>query len=83
MTAQGCVSEITPERETRVRGSFGTELYNIVYDNSEHSKDHSSPLFLSTLAKHRETFIDATDTTAVPEDLDALNKVFVDIVPLY
>ena len=79
----GCVEEITPEREVRERGSFGTELYNIVYDNSVHSEAHHSELFLSTLQSNREKFIDAVDTTAVPEELEALNDVFVEVVPLY
>ena len=79
----GCVEDIDPKREVRDYGSFGTELYNIVYDNSVHSKDHSSEQFLSTFRRYRELFIDAVDTSAVPEKLDAFNQVFIDIVPLY
>ena len=83
LTITGCLDDITPEREVRNYGSFGTELYNIVYDNSLHSETHSSPEFLDTFASHRETFIDAVDTSAAEEELDALNQVFIDIVPLY
>lgn len=79
----GCMDEIVPEREVRDYGTFGTELYNIVYDNSAYSKDHSSPEFLSTFSSQREEFIDAVDTSAPTEELDALNQVFIDIVPLY
>ncbi len=79
----GCVEDIVPEREVRDYGSFGTELYNIVYDNSVHSKDHSSERFLSTFRSYRESFIDAVDTSAVPDKLDDFNQVFIDIVPLY
>ena len=82
LTITGCLDDITPEREVRDYGSFGTELYNIVYDNSLHSETHSSPEFLDTFASHRETFIDAVDTSAAEEELDALNQVFIDIVPL-
>ena len=37
LVSQGCLDDITPEREVRNYGTFGTELYNIVYDNSVHS----------------------------------------------
>ena len=79
----GCVEDIEPEREVRDYGSFGTELYNILYDNTEHSSTYSNEKFLSTFARYRESFIDAVDTSAVPEKLDDFNQVFIDIVPLY
>ena len=81
--ALGCNEEIVPERETRNYGSFGTELYNIVYANSARSADHSSPEFLATFESHRDAFIDAVDTTAPKSELEDLNQVFVNIVPLY
>lgn len=78
-----CIEEINPKREVRDYGTFGTELYNILYDNSVYSKDHSSQAFLTTLSSHRDDFINAVDTTAIPDDLDELNQVFINIVPLY
>ena len=83
MANQGCIEEINPQREVRNYGTFGTELFNIVYDNSVHSKDHSSEAFLTTFQANRDKFIQAVDTSAPVEDLDALNQVFIDIVPLY
>ena len=83
LLSQGCLDDIQPEREVRDYGTFGTELYNIVYDNSVHSKDHSSEAFLSTFRSHRDNFIDAVDTSIIAEDYDTLNQVFIDIVPLY
>lgn len=77
------MEDITPEREVRDYGTFGTELFNIIYDNSVHSSEHSSAEFLNTLMEHRDEFIDATDEVAVEDELDALNQAFVDIVPLY
>ena len=77
------MEEIVPEREVRDYGTFGTEFYNIVYDNSVWSEEHSSPEFLATFESQREDFIDAIDTSAPPEDLDALNQFFIDVVPLY
>ena len=47
LTITGCLDDITPEREVRNYGSFGTELYNIVYDNSLHSETQRSPKRLS------------------------------------
>ena len=79
----GCVEDIEPKREVRDYGSFGTELYNILYDNTEHSSTYSNEKFLSTFARYRESFIDAVDTSAVPEKLDDFNQVFIDVVPLY
>ena len=81
--ATGCLEDINPQREVRDYGSFGTELYNILYVNSEHSVEHSSPQFLQTFTSHREEFVAAVDATAIPEDLDELNQVFIRIVPLY
>lgn len=79
----GCNEEYVPQRETRDYGSFGTELFNIVYDNSANSKAYSSAEFLNAFMDRRDIFITAVDTSAVEADLDALNQVFVDIVPLY
>ena len=79
----GCMEEIVPEREVRDYGTFGTEFYNIVYDNSAWSEEHSSPVFLATFESQRDEFIDAIDKAAPPEDLDALNQFFIDVVPLY
>lgn len=83
MMTEGCLEDIRPEREVRDRGTFGTELYNIVYDNSVYSAEHSSPEFLSAFAAQRDKFIDAVDKTAPAHELEEINQVFVNIVPLY
>ena len=83
VTAQGCVDEIDPQREERERGTFGEELYRIVYDNSVYSAKHSDAQFLNTFASHHDGFVDAVDTTLYREDYDAANQLFIDIVPLY
>lgn len=79
----GCTEEIVPEREQRDYGSFGTELYNIVYANSARSEAHSSEAFLSTFSSYRDGFIASVDAAAPKEALEDLNRVFVNIVPLY
>ena len=81
--AIGCVQEIDPQREQRDVGTFGQELYKIVYDNSVHSVEHSDAHFLSTFESHRDEFIDAVDKSLYREDYDAANQLFIDIVPLY
>lgn len=79
----GCNEEIVPKREVRDYGSFGTELYNIVYANSVRSAEHGSPEFLAAFGAHRDAFIDAVDASAPKSELEDLNQVFVNIVPLY
>ncbi len=79
----GCVEEIDPQREQRAVGTFGEELYKIVYDNSVHSVDHSSAQFLGTFESHRDVFVDAVDTSLTRDDYDAANQMFIDVVPLY
>ena len=81
--ALGCNEEIVPEREVRDYGSFGTELYNIIYANSVRSPDYSDPKFLSVFESHRSGFIDAVDSSAPESELEELNDVFINIVPLY
>ena len=80
---QGCISEIDPEREVRDRGTFGEELYKIVYDNTVHSPEHGNEAFLNAFSERHDVFVDAVDTSIYREDYDLMNQLFIDIVPLY
>ncbi len=83
ITATSCLEEIVPERTIVERGSFGTELFEILAKNTKNSPVYGDDAHVQTFYNYREQFIEAADMTVREEDLSNLNQVFRDIVPLY
>lgn len=80
--AQGCLEPIKVERQETKRGSFGEEVYNILYDNTVRSPDNALER-ARVFSEYRTTFITAVDDALPPSELEPVNQAFKDIVPLY
>ncbi|MFA5624280.1 MAG: hypothetical protein WC966_04390 [Bradymonadales bacterium] len=82
ITVLACLEPIKIEREERERESFGEEVYNILYDNTVRSPDKAE-VRARVFENYKADFIDAVNDTLPSEELDAVNEVFKNIVPLY
>ena len=78
-----CLEDIDPKRRELERGTFGSEVFDILAKNTIYSPVYGDALHVQTFYNYRDQFVTAADTTAVEEDLGDLNQVFRDIVPLY
>ena len=78
-----CLSDMAFKRQEIERGTFGQELYTILAQNTVNSPKYGDEIHVRTFEHYREQFIDTVDHVAIEDELDALNQVFIDIVPLY